>query len=478
MDHGTIYYLMLPCISNIRSIADIGASKKRHYGYLKMFHDSFKGKLYAITRDAEPILELPDVAVYSRVSEVPDNEPVDFAFIEVPREQVIGVVKDCAMKGVKLAAIFSSGFADAGTEEGRKLQAELARFIKEEGRGLHVIGPNGMGLYYPRLGIRWRPSLPLEYGSTGIVAQSGGLCNLLIHGLNAAGMPISTALSIGNAMDITALDAISYFKDDHDIEVIVAYMEGIPEGSGKEFMQLLRSCRKPIILAKGGRTATGSKAARSHTASLVGNYSAWLAATRQTGVVLVETFEDVIDAAKYVTCCGMTRVKSACMLTLSGGYGVICSDALASHGIAMPDFASNVKLNASLRSEIAANGTSIGNPVDVGAFIYEVAKLEAIAKAVLGDPSVDGLIFEIAPLYVAASLRPEVHLETELPAMLGRVKQQSTKPVVVIIEDIGYDAVKNDITTRLRCLKVPVFSDISHIARTLRYVNDVKRPEG
>jgi acetate---CoA ligase (ADP-forming) len=468
----------LSCIASIRSIADIGASKKRHYSYLKMFHDTFKGKLYAINPSAEPIPEFPDVAVYARVTDVPDDEPVDFAFIEVPREHVIGVVKDCAMKGVKLAAIFSSGFADAGTDEGRKLQADLARFIKEEGNGLHVIGPNGMGLYYPRLGIRWRPSLPVEHGSTGIVAQSGGLCNLLIHGLSAAGIPVSTALSIGNAMDITALNAIAYFKDDPDTETIVAYLEGIPESRGKEFMRLLRACQKPIILIKGGRTATGSKAARSHTASLVGNYSAWLAATRQSGALLVETFEDVVDMAKYVTCYDKARVKNVCMLTLSGGYGVICSDALASHGIAMPDFAGNERLNGSLRHEIAANGTSVGNPVDVGAFIYEVAKLEAIAKLVLADPSVDGLIFEIAPLYVASSLRPDVHLETELPAMLARVKQHVAKPVVVITEDIGYDAVKADITARLRGLEIPVFSDISHIARTLRYVNDMKRSEG
>jgi acyl-CoA synthetase (NDP forming) len=165
------------------------------------------------------------------------------------------------------------------------------------------------------------------------------------------------------------------------------------------------------------------------------------------------------------------------MLTLSGGYGVICSDALASHGIVLPDFAGNESLKASLRRELVSIGTSVGNPVDVGAFIYEVDKLEAIAKLVLGDPSVDGLIFEIAPLYVAASLRPDVHLETALPAMLERVKRQVPKPVVVITEDIGYESVKNDLTIRLRELKIPVFDDISHIARALRYVNNLKSVE-
>ncbi|MEX2684566.1 MAG: CoA-binding protein [Candidatus Sigynarchaeota archaeon] len=468
----------LSCIASIRSIADIGASKKRHHVYLKTFHDSFKGRLYAINPSAEPIPGFPDVAVYARVTDIPASEPVDFAFIEVPREHVLDVVKDCARKGVKLAAIFSSGFADAGTDEGRKLQADLARFIKEEGDGLRVIGPNGMGLYYPRLGIRWRPSLPVEHGSTGIVAQSGGLCNLLIHGLASSGMPVSTALSIGNAMDITALDALSYFKDDPETGIIVAYLESIPEGSGRDFIQLLKSCQKPVILVKGGRTATGCKAARSHTAAIAGNFSAWQAAAHQAGALLVETFEDLIDVAKYVSCYGKAKVMSVCMLTLSGGYGVICSDVLASHGITMPDFYGNENLKASLRRELASIGTGIGNPIDVGAFIYEVDKIETIAKRVLGDPSIDGLVFEIAPLYVASSLRPDVHLETALPPMLGRLKQLVSKPILVITEDVGYDAVKKDITSRLFNLKIPVFSDISHVARALRYVNGIKHTDG
>jgi acyl-CoA synthetase (NDP forming) len=465
----------IPCI---RSIADIGASKKRNYAYLRTFHDTFKGRIYVVTPRAEPILEFPEVAVYSRVTDIPDTEPVDFAFIEVPREHVIEVVKDCSLKGVKLAAIFSSGFADAGTENGRQLQAELARFIKEAGNGLHVIGPNGMGLYYPRLGIRWRPSLPLEHGGTGVVAQSGGLCNLLIHGLAVAGIPISTALSIGNAMDITAIDVIAYFKADVETKIIIVYLEGIPEGKGREFKDLLAACDKPVILVKGGRTASGSKAALSHTASLVGNFAAWQAVARQAGVYLVETFEDVIDLAKHVTYYGKRRVRNVCILTLSGGYGVICSDTLTSHGIVLPDFVGNARLQESLRHVLGSVGTSIGNPVDVGAFIYDVSKLETIANAVLSEPTIDALIFEIAPLYVASSLRPDVHLETELPDMLDRVKKAARKPILVICEDIGFDAVRNDIVSRLRKVQIPVYADIMHVTRVLRYTNGIRMKEG
>jgi acyl-CoA synthetase (NDP forming) len=233
-----------------------------------------------------------------------------------------------------------------------------------------------------------------------------------------------------------------------------------------------------VILVKGGRTASGSKAALSHTASLVGNFAAWQAVARQAGVYLVETFEDVIDLAKHVTYHGKRRVKSACMLTLSGGYGVICSDTLTSYDIVLPDFAGNARLQESLRYVLGSVGTSIGNPVDVGAFIYDVSKLETIANAVLSEPTIDALIFEIAPLYVASSLRPDVHLETELPDMLERVKKASRKPVLVICEDIGFDAVRNDIVSRLRKVQIPVYADIMHVARVLRYTNGIRMKEG
>nr|MDO8109522.1 CoA-binding protein [Candidatus Sigynarchaeota archaeon] len=459
----------LSFLPSIKSIAVIGASKKRNYFFLRTFHDSFKGRLYAIKPGAEKIDEFPDVDVYERVSDIPSNEPVDFVFIEIPREHVVEVIKDCGKKGVKLAAIFSAGFNDAGTEEGRQLQIELLRAVSEA-KTIRIIGPNGMGLYYPRLGIRWRVSLPLDHGSVGVMAQSGGLCNLMIHGLTSEGMPISKGFSIGNAADINAIDVINYFKDDPETSIIVVYLEGLPPGRGTQLVKILQGCKKPVIVVKGGKTAVGSKAVKSHTATLAGDVAIWEAAMHQAGVMLVDTFEDILGVGKFVAMIGQKPIKNACLLTLSGGYGVVCSDVLASHDIRLPEFSITIK--ESLAHILSASGTSLNNPVDVGSFIYDVDKLEAILHAVLNDPAIDGVIFEIVPIYIAAQMRGDP-LDVALPAMLRRIKQQHDKPVVAIIEDIGYDAIRQGLKRSLRELNIPVYPDIAQIARTIRFINKI-----
>jgi acetyltransferase len=459
----------LSFISNIRSIAVIGASKKRNYFFLKTFHDSFIGKIYAIKPGAEKIDELPDVDVYERVTDVPDDEPVDFAFIEIPREFVPQVIGDCAAKGVKLAAIFSSGFADASTDEGRDLQEELLQAASGITR---VLGPNCMGLYYPRLGIRWRASLPLESGSVGLMAQSGGLCNLLIHGLTAEGMPISKAFSIGNAADINAIDVISYFKDDPETSMIVIYLEGIPAGRGRQFMDVLQDCEKPVIFIKGGKTAAGTRAIKSHTATVAGDFEIWNAVVRQAGGILVETFDDIMTVGKYLSSVGRIPVDKVCMMTLSGGYGVICSDVLTSHGVWIAEFSEQTR--ESLAGVLSASGTSLNNPIDVGAFMYDADKLGDILDVVLDDGGIDGVIFEIVPVYIAAQMRGEP-LGTALPAMLDRIKQRHQKPIVSIIENVGYPDIKEGLRHDLKALGIPVYDDIMQVARTFKFINKSRK---
>jgi acetyltransferase len=458
----------LSFISSIRSIAVIGASKKRNYFFLKTFHDSFIGKIYAIKPGGEKIGEFPDVDVYERVTDVPDDEPVDFAFIEVPREHVPQVIGDCAAKGVKLASIYSSGFADAGTDEGRDLQEEVLQAASGTTR---LLGPNGMGLYYPRLGIRWRPSLPQVYGTVGLIVQSGGLCNLLIHGLAAEGLPISKAFSIGNAADINAIDVLSYFKDDPETSVIVVYLEGLPAGRGRQFMDVLSSCEKPVIFVKGGKTAAGSRAVRSHTATVAGVSEIWTAVVRQVGGIPAETFDDIVSAVKFLKAVGQVPIGNACMLTLSGGYAVICSDVLTGHGIVIADFSNQVR--EALAGILNSVGTSINNPIDIGGFIYDVDKIEAILDIVLEDGGIDGVIFEITPVYIAAQMRGD-SLGVELAPMLDRVKQRHRKPILSIVENVGYDDIKHDLKRDLTALGIPVYDDIMQVARTLKSINGSK----
>lgn len=449
-------------------MADIGASKKRNFFFLRTFHETFKGKIYAINPGLEKIGEFPDVEVYNRITEIPQTEQVDFAFIEVPRDKVVSVVEDCILKGVKLVAIFTANFADEHTEEGQKAQDELIKISRGK---IRIIGPNGMGLYYPRLGIRWRASLPIVIGKTGIVAQSGGLCNLMIHGLTSENVGISKAFSIGNAIDINVLDVLNYYKEDPETDLLAAYVEGLPNNAGKKLIEIMSETNKPIVILKGGRSEIGSRAAVSHTASLVGSFQIWQNALKQAGGLLVETFEDLVDTMKYLKMVGMRKMENICLASLSGGYGVICSDTLAEHKLNMPYFKEGSVIRERLSKLFTERGTSYNNPIDLAVTIYDPPKLEQIFRIILDESNIDGIIFEIAALYLVYSMKANINLSEELFKVLNNIKKDYRKPILVIIQDIGYREAQSALKDKLQSIDIPVYSDILHIARVLKRLN-------
>lgn len=458
----------LSFIPQIRGIAVVGATAKNKYFILRTFNAAFKGKLYAIRRENKRIEELPDIPVYTRLTDIPADEPVDFVFISVPREKVLEIIKDCVAKGVRLVSIFTAGFADEGTEQGRRYQAELISYLSQN-PGIRVLGPNGMGIYFPRLGIRWRTSLPHEYGDCGMVAQSGGLANLMIHGLVNEGVPVSKAFSIGNAIDINVLDALNYLKDDTETNFIITYIEGLPPEAGGKLFKILYECRKPVILIKAGRSDQGAKAAMSHTASMAGTYRAWPYAIHQAGGILVRSFEQLLNLAKFIKFIGARPVNKLCMVSLSGGYGVICADVLGDYGIELPAISGRTR--DKLNHFFTLPGTSLNNPMDVALLINDSSSVEQILETLLDDPEIEGIIFENSPNNLALPVRPDVDLVTDFINILKKAKKSSPKPIIVIIEDIGFDEIRQRIKRELQGIGIPVYSDITEAAETIEFVN-------
>jgi len=476
-------------IEDIKSIAIIGASKKRDFFFVRTFHKTFKGKVYAINPTIESIPDLPDVKVYSRISDIPKDEPIDFAFIEIPREKVKSVVLDCIEKGVKLVSIFTSGFADENTEAGRKLQQELIDISKGK---INILGPNCMGLYYPAIGLRWRSSLPNRVGEVGIIAQSGGLCNLIIHALNFENIGVSKAFSIGNAADINIVDVINYFSEDDETKIIAAYIEGIPESYGQKLMKVLKRCKmknKPVFIIKAGRTEVGAKAAISHTASLIGNFNIWKNAIHQSGAILISNLQELINTIKLFVMVNYQlnsnkqlinfELKNFCLASLSGGYGVICSDLLMEHNIFLPSFKNDKELYERLSSLMTVKGTSYNNPMDLAVMIYETEVLLKIFKLILSKDDIDGLIFEIASLYVVYSMKKDADLKNDLIKIIQALFQQQNenqkgkfKPIFIIMQELGYEDIEIFMKRKFQEMHVPVFKDISFLAESLEKYNE------
>ena len=147
----------LPRVLNPRTIAVVG--DKRANGYLWLRNMStFQGKLYSVQIDPAEIPGIEELGVpnYPSLADVPGE--IDYVVCAVPRAIAPRIIADCAAKGVGGVALFTSGFAETGEDEGVRLQAEIGRIAREA--GLALIGPNCMGVYNPKLGVRRRLSSP------------------------------------------------------------------------------------------------------------------------------------------------------------------------------------------------------------------------------------------------------------------------------------------------------------------------------
>src|SRR5262249_57490840 len=61
-----------------------------------------------------------------------------------------------------------------------------------------------------------------------------------------------------------------------------------------------RALRKPIILLHPGKSARARSSASTHTGALAGDYAVMSALLRHEAVVLVDTIDELIDAAELL----------------------------------------------------------------------------------------------------------------------------------------------------------------------------------
>src|SRR5262249_57774665 len=93
---------------------------------------------------------------------------------------------------------------------------------------------------------------------------------------------------------------------------------------------------KPIVAMKAGRTATGARAASSHTAALAGSEAAVDALFREAGVLRVETLEELLDVTSLLAAQPLPRGRNVAVLTNAGGVGVLCAPAGRASRVVLP----------------------------------------------------------------------------------------------------------------------------------------------
>ena len=272
---------------------------------------------------------------YARLAEAPGE--IDHAFIMV--EDVEAALEDCAAKGVRVASIYSNGFADAGPSGFRRQEALVAR---ARAMGIRLLGPNSMGVVdlHGALALTVNAVLEMEAppaGGTSLVSQSGTMLGTLLSRGAARGLGYAKLVSVGNECDLGVGELVELLADDSQTRVIALFLETVRDAERlAAAARRAHAAGKPLVAYKLGRSALGEALARSHTGALAGADRALDAFFRDCGIVRVDLLETLIEIPPLLAGRGPRELKSpprVAVVTTTGGGAASVVDRLGLHGI-------------------------------------------------------------------------------------------------------------------------------------------------
>lgn len=358
----------LEYIFHPRSIAVVGISEDLPKLWIRrLYLDSlvqsgFSGKIYLVNPRGGEMSGFP---LYRTLTDVAGE--VDHVVVAIPAVHTPALLEECLAKRVKVVHVFSSGYAETGEPDRIELQNRLVAIAR---RGnMRIIGPNCLGIYYPKGKIGLSPDFSMEAGSIGYLCQSGGNVDFAVRHATSRGLRFSKVVSYGNASDLNECDLLDYFAWDPETKVIAAYIEGITDG--RRFVSTLKkaAAAKPVVVFKGGYTAGGLRAAASHTGSLAGSDEVWSGLLRQAGAIRVYSIEEMVDVLMALLRVTPPKGVNVCVLGNGGGASVMATDELERAGLRMAPMPEAIRER--MKEFIDLANSMLRNPIDVSPLATE-----------------------------------------------------------------------------------------------------------
>jgi len=408
-------------ILNPRSVALVGASRQPGTIGAALLANlkrcGFTGPIYPINPKAKEVDGLP---AYPTVCAV--GSPVDMALVAVPASMVEDTIHDCARAGVRGVVIVTSGFGEL-SQEGREAERRLRDLCRAS--GMRMVGPNCMGVLNtdPATSMNavfvppWPPA-----GNIGMLSQSGALGYVILDRIEALNIGLSTFISVGNKVDVSGNDLLAYWSEDPRTDVIVLYLESF--GNPRKFARVAPEVarRKPIVAVKSGRSAAGTRAATSHSASLANLDVAVDALFEQAGVIRTSTLEELMDVAVLLANQPVPSGPRVGVISNGGGPGILLADACEARGLKLPELAPDTV--EALR-QVLPKMAGLANPVDMIASAtaaHYASAIECVGK----DPNIDSLIV----IYLPPHLHDPAEVASAICEASGKVPLE--KPVLTV----------------------------------------------
>jgi len=366
--------------------------------------------------------EIHGVPVYSGIQSIPGS--IDLAIIAVRASYSPQILKDCIENGVGGAIIVSGGFAETGNVA---LQNQVVKIAVDA--DFPVIGPNCLGYFSPgKVDTFILPSERMETpraGGVAIISQSGAFLVDLLVKFSKHGIGVSQAVSIGNKAVIREIDLLNYLKDDPATNVVVLYIEGFEKNEGRAFAEAATCIGKPVVVIKSGKSAAGSRAVSSHTASIAGDYKVFSEVFAQQGIIEAQNEYEILSYCKVLNTYPRNIRNNIGIITISGGHGVAATDMCASRGFVLPDIPEDVRQKIYQRlSPSVRDIATISNPVDLTASAIDEDFIAAYDE-MTNLPDYDAFLMLVLPYSTGVSV--------DIGAKVSNPSKKRIRPLVAYI---------------------------------------------
>lgn len=451
----------LSVFSDPRSVAVVGASADpTKWGYWLA-----RGALQGAHRRAVHLVNARGAVVEGTRSVASlQNLPAapELVVVCTPADSVPAVVEDALELGTRGFLVITAGLDLADGKAG--LESRLAATVRAA--GARMIGPNCLGIYdaTAELELAWGTFTP---GNLAIVSQSGQL-GLELAGLAAhAGLGVSRFVSIGNQVDVSAVDVLDDLVAHESTRAVLLYLESFDGGRALlAAMARLRAAGKPVVVLTVGASQASRTAARSHTGALTTATEVVAAGCRAAGSVLVDTPAQAVELAHLLLGSPLPAGRHVAVVSDSGGQGALAADTLTRAGLVVPPLSAGTA--AALARSLPPTA-AVGNPVDLaGAGEQDLDSYAHVVETLLDSGEVDAVVLT-GYFGCYGDDTPElVERELEVVKTLADAVRVHRRPVVVHSMSSDSQAVQT-----LRANAVPTLHTIDAAARSLGLAADL-----
>lgn len=442
----------LACLLQPSSAAIIGVSEKLNPGHIilnNLLREGFDpDRLYVVKAGSESIEGcrcVPEVAALP--------EKVDMLVLAISAQQVPAAIREIVVQRKAESMIVIPGGLEEkeGTAEivaGMRAAIEDARATSW--RGPVINGGNCLGIRSipGRYDTMFVPQYKMPYPKKAadplaIISNSGAFA--IARASKLSTINPRYIVSIGNQTDLTFADYLEHLKDDRQIEVFALYVEGFRAMDGLRVLHAARqivASGRPVILYRAGRTAEGSRATASHTASVAGDYVVTRALSEQAGIVVAETIPDFEDLVRTFTLLRDKQVAGNRLGAISNAGFECVAIADTADGFEIEPFGRGTaeRLGEIFASCRISEVVDVHNPVDLTPIMGDAAFADAV-RAVLNDPGVDvGIVGCVPPTWALNTLasspshREDVSAATSVASRLVAIARECAKPWVAVVD--------------------------------------------